>query len=92
MERVALSKQNLSPNFIGSWMMNPQSICDELIAYFESKKNRQKRGGTTGVKNTNVKNSLDISMLPNEIKLPGNEVFDKYFYNLFSCYQDYVKE
>ena len=43
MEKVVLSKQNLSPNFIGSWMMNPQSICDELITYFESKKISKKK-------------------------------------------------
>jgi len=92
MEKVVLSKQNLSPNFIGSWMMNPQSICDELITYFESKKNKQKEGVTSGGKNIDIKNSVDISILPNEIKRPGNEVFEKYLHNLFSCYQDYVKE
>ena len=39
MKKVTLSKQNSSPNFIGSWMINPLSICDEMINYFEVNKN-----------------------------------------------------
>ncbi len=90
MEKVTLPKQNLTPNFIGSWIMNPLSICDELITYFESNQNKQKRGITAGGENFDSKNSIDITISPKEIKLPGNEVFEKYFHNLFSCYKDYV--
>ena len=43
MEKVILPTQKLTPNFIGSWTMNPLSICDELIAYFELHKNKQKK-------------------------------------------------
>ena len=90
MEKVTLQKQNLTPNFIGSWIMNPLSICDELITYFESNQNKQKRGIIAGGENLDSKNSIDITISPKEIKLPGNEVFEKYFHNLFSCYKDYV--
>ena len=92
MEKVTLQKQNLTPNFIGSWIMNPLSICDELITYFESNQNKQKRGITAGGENFDSKNSIDITISPKEIKLPGNEAFDKYFSNLFSCYQDYTTQ
>jgi prolyl 4-hydroxylase len=92
MENVTLPKQNLTPNFIGSWIINPISICDEIIAYFESNKNKQKRGVTSSGGNLDVKNSVDIKLSPKDIKLPGNEVFEKYFHNLFSCYQEYVTE
>ena len=91
-EKVTLSKQNSNPNFIGSWMINPLSICDELITYFESNKNKQKKGVTAGGKNIDIKHSIDITMLPKEIKLPGNEAFEEYFNNLFSCYQDYTTQ
>ena len=90
MEKVTLSKQNLNPNFIGSWIINPLSICDELITYFESNTNKQNKGVSGAGENLDIKNSIDITISPKEIKLPGNEVFDKYFSNLFSCYQDYV--
>ena len=92
MGKVALTEQKLNPNFIGSWIIEPLSICDELIHYFESNPKRQKGGVTSSGKDTNVKNSTDISISPNEIKLPGNEVFEKYFENLFACYEDYVTE
>ncbi|MBA59057.1 MAG: 2OG-Fe(II) oxygenase [Gammaproteobacteria bacterium] len=92
MEKVTLPKQNLTPNFIGSWIMNPLSICDELIAYFESNQNKQKRGSTANGENLDAKNSVDIKISPKDLKLSGNEVFEKYFHNLFSCYQDYVAD
>jgi len=90
MKRVSLAKQNESPNFIGSWIMNPLSISDDLIHYFESNRNKQTKGVTSAVAGLDVKDSTDIKITPNDIKLPGNEIFDEYFQSLYSCYQDYV--
>ena len=92
MEKIVLQEQSLSPNFIGSWVMKPLSIADELLDYFETNISKQRRGVTAGGLNLDKKNSTDISMLPKDIELPGNEVFEKYFRNLFSCYQDYVTD
>ena len=92
MEKVILPTQNLTPTFIGSWTMNPLSICDELIAYFELNKNKQKKGVAGSRINLDTKNSTDITIHPKDIKLPGGEVFEEYFNNLFSCYQEYVIE
>ena len=92
MEKVSLQTQNLSPNFIGSWIMNPLSISDELINYFESNLSKQKRGVVGGGANLDTKNSTDIRITPNDIKLPGNEIFETYFHNLFACFQEYVIE
>ena len=91
-EKVSLGKQNLTPSFIGSWTMSPLSICDELIAYFELNKNKQKIGVSGVGKNLDVKNSTDIRIAPKDMKLPGNEIFEEYFHNLYSCYQDYSTE
>ena len=92
MKKVTLSKQNSSPNFIGSWMINPLSICDELINYFEANKNKQFQGLTSKGEQLDIKNCVDISILPKDIKLPGNEFFEEYFSNLFSCYEDYTQQ
>ena len=92
MKKVTLSNQNSNPNFIGSWMINPLSICDELINYFEANKNKQKKGVTSEGEQLDIKNCIDISILPKDIKLPGNEFFEEYFNNLFACYEDYSKE
>lgn len=92
MEKISLEKQNLTPTFIGSWIISPLSICDELIAYFELNKKKQKKGVIAGGLNPDVKNSTDIKITPKDIKLPGNEIFEEYFQNLYSCYQDYINE
>ena len=92
MKKIILPKQNLNPTFIGSWIMKPPSICDELIDYFELNKNMQKKGITASGINLDFKDSMDISIKPKDIRLPGNELFEKYFDNLFSCYQEYVDE
>ena len=92
MEKVTLQKQGSTPNFIGAWTMEPLSICDELIDYFECNKNQQKKGETGDGRNLETKDSTDIKIKPQNIKLPGNEVFEKYLHNLFCCYQDYVTE
>ena len=92
MKRFDLPKNNLNPNFIGSWTLFPLSTCDELISYFESnKKNHQ--AGTTGVGiNKKIKNSTDIAINPRDINQPGNDVIRRYFELLFSCYRDYVAQ
>ncbi|MDC0222215.1 2OG-Fe(II) oxygenase [Gammaproteobacteria bacterium] len=92
MRRIALQKSNLTPNFIGSWVIEPFSLCDELIAYFESHIAEQKIGITSGSRgrDLNVKNRIDISIAPNQLKLPGNEVFNTYVETLFKCYKDYL--
>lgn len=91
-EKITLPTQNLAPTFIGSWIINPLSICDELITYFESNQNIQKRGVSLTGEDLEIKNTIDITIQPKNISLPGNEVFEKYFHNLFSCYQEYVFE
>lgn len=92
MKRAVLPTANLNPNFIGSWVLENTSICDDLVSYFESNKDKQREGETDGGKNKHVKNSTDISMLPQEISKPGNEVFIRYFDDLFDCYKDYCEQ
>jgi len=92
MQRIDLKNANLSPNFIGSWMMEPALLCDGLIDYFESHKEKQKRGATAGGLNLDAKTSTDIGISPNEINLPGNEIFSQYFHNLFDCHKDYLDQ
>ena len=92
MERVNTPNSNLNPNFIGSWIIKPLSLCDDLIKYFELNKVNQRKGVTGGGLDTDQKDSLDIVIRPKEIILPGNEVFKKYFENLFECHRDYISQ
>ena len=90
MQRIALQKSTLIPNFIGSWMIEPPSLCDELITYFESNIAKQQVGVSGVGRNLSVKNRRDISIAPNQLDLPGNEVFKLYTNSLFTCYKDYL--
>jgi hypothetical protein len=92
MDPFTLEKQNLTPNFVGSWIINPRSICDELISYFELNQSKQKRGVTASGQNVDSKNSTDMTISMSEIKLPGHEAFEMYFNELFSCYKDYCTQ
>lgn len=92
MERVSLGKQRLTPTFIGSWVMRPLSICDELITYFESNEHKHRKGITGVGVNLDRKDSTDLRITPKDLKLSGNEIFVEYFQKLYLCYQDYVAE
>ena len=92
MKRMILPSHNDHPNFIGAWVIEPPSLSDELIAYFEKNKSQQKKGVTSKGVQLEVKNSIDITLAPNELNRAGNEVFKAYFESLFDCYQDYVDQ
>lgn len=88
MKRSVLGKSNLSPNFIGSWIINP-SLCDNLIAYYEKNQQKQIQGITLGGLNLKVKNRTDITLSPKELKQQDNDICRIYFEDLFECYKDY---
>ena len=92
MERVNKANPNLNPDFIGSWIIQPTSLCDDLIDYFEENKRKQKQGASLRGLNTKIKDSMDITIKPKEILLPGNEIFKEYFDELFLCERDYVEQ
>ena len=90
METVTLQNQNLSPKFIGAWIINSLSICDDLIQYFEENPQKQNAGVTSSGLRLDSKNSVDIIIQPKDLKLQSHDIFDQYFKSLFSCYKDYV--
>ena len=61
MQRVTLQEPRLSPNFVGSWTIDPPSICDDLISYFESNHEKQhERPVLQAGSDLDTKNSIDI--------------------------------
>ena len=92
MKKLFIGKNNLNPNFIGSWDIEPKSICEDLINYFEQNISKQKKGEMALGINDNFKDSIDITIKPKDIILPGNEAFKIYFEKLFQCYKQYIDE
>ena len=92
MKRVNKHNSKLNPNFINSWIIEPLSLCDDLIEYFELNKANQRKGVTVGGLNTDIKDSIDIVIRPEKIILPENQIFKKYFEKLFECHTDYISQ
>ena len=92
MLRLNSPEQNECTNFIGSWAIEPQSVCDELIAYFELNERKQKQGVTARGTDLKVKNTIDLSVSPKELLVPRNKCFQDYFTALFECYADYTTQ
>ena len=88
MKRSYLGESKLTPNFIGSWIID-YSLCDEIIAYYEKNKQKQSQGVTAGGMNLATKDRRDITLTPQELNLPENEIYKIYFQSLFECYKDY---
>ena len=91
MQRIDFGKLGSCPHFIGAWKIESQ-VCDKLVSHFETNKNKQKPGVVSGGLNLSAKNSLDISIRPNDLNLPENSVFNEYFDSLNKCYQDYLSQ
>jgi prolyl 4-hydroxylase len=92
MEIVNIHEPNKNPHFIGAWTIEPLSLSDELITYFENNIIKQKLGVVGGGLDTDVKNSVDITIRPKDINNPGNEIFQEYFRKLFECHSNYISQ
>ena len=92
MKRIELETSLSGPHFIGSWFIEPLSLCDDLIAFFESHQNFQVRGRTAGGLDLQSKNSTDLSIRPRDLEQDDYEPVRGYIDALFACYQDYVEQ
>jgi len=60
MKRIELTKANKgankTPDFIGSWLIEPESLCDDLIEFFESNEDLQSPGESYTGLDEDIKN------------------------------------
>lgn len=92
MKRIEIQKPNLNPCFIGAWSAPEDSICDEIVSFFDRNKEKQSLGETTNGLNQSAKSRIDISIKPGDICLPGYEIFQDYFDALHCCFKTYIDE
>ncbi|MBT8145877.1 MAG: 2OG-Fe(II) oxygenase [Gammaproteobacteria bacterium] len=92
MQRIDLITDHSIPHFIGSWFLQPLSLCDDLVQFFESHQEIQTQGQTAGGVNLDAKNSTDMAIRPNELDIPGYEPLRHYFDALFACHKDYLEQ
>ena len=90
MKRLDADSAPKSPDFIGKWLIEPASLCDELIGLFELKKDQQKAGVTYAGKDEKNKKSLDLAIFPKSLGDENYAPAKRYMDALYECYADYV--
>ena len=92
MKRIELTSQT-SPHFIGSWNINNDDLCKNIIDFFKNNSVLQKKGVTTGnTVNEEVKKTTDITINPESLKSKDYEIFVTYFDHLNKCFLDYKEQ
>lgn len=90
MKRIDI--ENQKPNFIGCWNIENQTLCSDIVSFFENNKNLSKEGTTTLGKNVEAKKTTDITIAPKDLNKPEYKIFKEYFGELHKCYLDYQSQ
>ncbi len=80
---------NKSPNFIGSWNIENDKLCNEIIKFFEDHKSMQRVGITALGYDPKIKQTIDMTILPSNLKNQKYSLFNSYFNLLKDCFLDY---
>ena len=85
-------KKSQYPHFIGSWNIENDNLCKEIIDLFNTNKNLQNKGVTSSVVDTTIKKTTDISIKPNDLKNIKFKYLKDYIEELYNCYIDYQNQ
>jgi len=92
MQRVDLQPAQFGPHFIGSWLMNDDVLCNEIIQFFDLHPELQHQGETVRGYEPGTKMTLDITINPSDLMGLDYKIFQQYFKFLFLCHQDYTNQ
>jgi prolyl 4-hydroxylase len=92
MKRLVLDASMAAPNFIGAWSLDPDPICDELVAFFEANAGRHRSGAIGGGILPDSKKSTDLTIRPRDLQRDDHAPLRHYFDLLFGCYADYLAQ
>ena len=79
-------------NFIGSWLLDNDLLCDDMIKFFESKTHLHNQGATDRGINTSEKKTTDMTINPIDLKKKEYLIINDYFDELFKCFNDYKNQ
>ncbi len=80
---------NKSPNFIGSWNIENDKLCNDIIKFFEENKSMQRVGLTALGYDPKIKQTTDMTITPSNLKSQKFSLFHSYFNLLKDCFLDY---
>lgn len=92
MIRSDIANNTNSPHFIGSWNLESQAICQDLINFFEAHPANHTSGRTAGGFNKESKNSTDLAIRPRDLEQADHKPIRDYIELLFDCYKDYLEQ
>ena len=90
MKRININTQQT--HFIGSWNLENNKLCNEIIQLFENNKDLQKQGVTGKGRDLKIKKTIDIKVNPNDLKKPKFEILKQYINELHKCFLDYQNQ
>ena len=91
-QRENIQSSSPIPHFIGSWIIEPLSLCDELIGFFKAHPENQAQGKTAGGLNLESKKSTDLTIRPRELDQDDHKPVRTYLDALFACHEDYLEQ
>ena len=80
------------PHFIGSWKIENDTLCNEIIAFFEENKNLQKQGSIGSGTDSTIKKTTDITITPNDLQNIKFKCVNNYIEELHKCFVDYQNQ
>ena len=90
MKKINLSNQKTNnPHFIGSWNLENNSLCEEMISFFEENKKLQTAGSSGGSFDNKIKKTTDITFKPRELSDLKFKCLNNYIAELYKCFADY---
>ena len=92
MKRFELTHSVKSPHFIGSWIIEPPRLCENIIEFFESKSKEHVPGITTSGGAFEQKRTTDLGILPRDIDKDDHFPIREYLQKLMDCYRDYAEQ
>ena len=87
MKRLKIESNQI--NFIGSWNLENNNICEDIINFFEANIDLQKDGTTGGGESKSFKKTTDINVHPKNLLDDKFIAIKKYVDELHKCYLDY---
>ena len=76
-------------SFIGGWYI-PETVCDNLIEYYQQNKHKAKDGEIGEGVNKNIKDSLDLALTVKDLQ--QNKILNEYATTLLEVLQLYQKK
>ena len=90
-QTVELQSEGREPNFIGAWILKPDSLCDDIINFFDQNEVGHQPGAIGSGHADQLKKSTDLKILPKEIDQTSHAPIRRYIDCLNQCYQKYLE-